>query len=129
VDRLGELPNLRRLADEGVRADLASLWPPLTPVAWPSFYMGKNPGKHGLYGYKIRQRVRTKNCRFPRPTARGCSLFEHIGDQGGKVAVLSVPMTYPASPVNGVMVTCIFTPNSTTFGKPNARIPPSSRRR
>ena len=120
----GELPNLRRIADEGVRADLASLWPPLTPVAWPSFYMGKNPGKHGLYGYKVRQKGSYEELPVSAADRKGRTLFEHVGDQGGKVAVLSVPMTYPASPVNGVMVTCIFTPKLDDIWQTDCAYPP-----
>ncbi len=106
----GDLPNLKKLQDEGVRGPLESVYPPLTPCAWPSFYMGKNPGKHGLYGYKVRQKGSYEEIPLSASSRRGRSVFELIGDQGGKVAVLSVPMTYPATPVNGVLCTCIFTP-------------------
>jgi predicted AlkP superfamily phosphohydrolase/phosphomutase len=106
----GELPNLRSIADAGVRGTLESVYPPLTPCAWPSFFMGKNPGKHGLFGYKIRRKGSYEEVPLASSDRRGRTLFELIGDQGGKVAVLSVPMTYPASEVAGVMTTCIFTP-------------------
>jgi predicted AlkP superfamily phosphohydrolase/phosphomutase len=106
----GELPNLRRIQDAGVRGPLESVYPPLTPCAWPSFFMGKNPGKHGLFGYKVRRKGSYEEIPLSASDRRGRTLFELVGDQGGKVAVLSVPMTYPATEVAGVMTTCIFTP-------------------
>ena len=72
--------------------------------------MGKNPGKHGLFGYKVRRRGSYEEVPLSSSDRRGRTLFELVGDQGGQVAVLSVPMTYPATEVAGVMTTCIFTP-------------------
>jgi predicted AlkP superfamily phosphohydrolase/phosphomutase len=106
----GDLPNLKRIQDAGVRGPLESVYPPLTPCAWPSFFMGKNPGKHGLFGYKVRRKGSYEEVPLSSSDRHGRTLFELIGDQGGKVAVLSVPMTYPATEVAGVMTTCIFTP-------------------
>ena len=47
----GELPNLKRLMGEGAYGDLTSTIPPIIPVAWTSFMTGKNPGKHGTFGF------------------------------------------------------------------------------
>ncbi len=106
----GDLPHLRALRDTGASGVLESVFPPLTPCAWPSFYTGKNPGKHGLFGYKVRRRGTYEEIPLSASDRKGRTLFELIGDQGRKVAVLSVPMTYPATPVEGVLVTCLFTP-------------------
>ena len=45
----GELPNLKALAEKGSMVDLATTKPPESPVAWASFSIGANPGKHGIY--------------------------------------------------------------------------------
>jgi predicted AlkP superfamily phosphohydrolase/phosphomutase len=47
----GELPNLARLVEQGVRADMKSTIPPWSFQAWSSFMTGKNPGKHGIYDF------------------------------------------------------------------------------
>jgi predicted AlkP superfamily phosphohydrolase/phosphomutase len=120
----GELPNLKRIQDAGVRGTLASVYPPLTPCAWPSFFMGKNPGKHGLFGYKVRRKGSYEEVPLSSSDRRGRTLFELIGDQGGQVAVLSVPMTYPATEVAGVMTTCIFTPKLADIYQSDCAFPP-----
>jgi len=49
--REGKLPNFSRLISTGVHGDLMSTIHPLSPQAWSSFMTGKNPGKHGIYGF------------------------------------------------------------------------------
>ena len=44
----GRMPCLQSWLDRGVRADLESVIPPVTPAAWSSFHTGKHPGKHGV---------------------------------------------------------------------------------
>jgi predicted AlkP superfamily phosphohydrolase/phosphomutase len=121
----GDLPNLRKIQDQGVRGTLESVYPPLTPCAWPSFFMGKNPGKHGLFGYKIRRKGSYEEIPLSATDRRGRTLFELVGDQGRRVAALSVPMTYPATEVNGVMTTCIFTPKLADIYQSECAWPPA----
>src|ERR1700709_2311201 len=47
----GELPNVARLVREGVRGNLATLYPALSPMLWTSIATGKRPGKHGIHGF------------------------------------------------------------------------------
>ena len=47
----GRLPNLARLAKQGVYQPLVSTNPPQSPVAWSTFATGLNPGKHGIYDF------------------------------------------------------------------------------
>jgi len=52
LDRLideGRLPNLAELTNEGVRAPLRSVTPPVTCPAWRCSTSGKNPGKLGVF--------------------------------------------------------------------------------
>jgi len=46
-----ELPNLRRLRDQGTWSYLESCVPPESPVAWSCFAVGGNPGQHGVYDF------------------------------------------------------------------------------
>src|SRR5262249_39757576 len=48
----GELPELSRLVASGCHGELRSTFPPVTPTAWASFMTGKNPGKHGIMGFR-----------------------------------------------------------------------------
>jgi len=51
IDRLadqGRLPNLKKLAGNGVRARLRSIPPFVSPVLWTTIASGKNSDKHGI---------------------------------------------------------------------------------
>jgi predicted AlkP superfamily phosphohydrolase/phosphomutase len=111
----GELPNLARLIAGGVRATLRSTIPPITAAAWPSFLTGKNPGKHGIFGFKALDLARygeDGELSSSRPIA-GQTLFDHLGALGLPVCAYLVPMTYPVWPINGSMVAGYPTPDVT----------------
>ena len=47
----GYLPNLRALRDRGSFVHLKTTNPAESPVAWASFAIGANPGKHGIFDF------------------------------------------------------------------------------
>ena len=47
----GRLPNLSRLAEKGTYSRLQTTMPAMTPVAWPTFMTGCNPGKHNIFDF------------------------------------------------------------------------------
>jgi len=100
----GRLPHLKRMIDEGVSGELRSCIPPVTAPAWTSFFTGKNPGKHGVFDFVRQDRSTYEFHPVDSRSYHGKALWEVIGEQGKKVAVLNVPMTHPAYPVNGVLV-------------------------
>jgi predicted AlkP superfamily phosphohydrolase/phosphomutase len=108
----GRLPTLRKLLMEGTAGELQSTIPPMTAPAWTSFMTGKNPGKHGLYDWINRYQDSYKV--FP-ITAQHChepTLWELLSDAGQRVCVCNVPMTYPPTPLNGVMVSGMPAPST-----------------
>lgn len=48
---LNDLPNLRETIESGYSGNLTSTDPPLTNVAWTSFFTGKGPGQTGIYDW------------------------------------------------------------------------------
>ncbi len=106
----GRLPNLRRLADEGVRGELASVVPPITAPAWSSFMTGKNPGKHGVFHF-VNRGDETDRATFVDSRSRSGKVLWHLlGEAGKKVLVLNVPTTYPPEEVNGALISDFLTP-------------------
>jgi len=108
----GRLPNLARLIAEGTSAYLRSTIPPVSASAWASFATGTNPGQHGLVdftypatdGYELK--VSNSHTRaIP-------ALWDIVGQAGGKVGVVSMPMTYPPEPVNGFLLCSFLTPSA-----------------
>jgi len=114
----GKLPVLANLMHKGAYGRLQSVLPVLSSAAWPSFFTGMNPGKHGLYDFVKRvpqsYRLRPVN----RENMRGRSLWRILSDSGRKVIVINVPMTYPPEPINGKLITGLGTPNYKTFTHP-----------
>src|SRR6476469_9900525 len=47
----GEMPHLASIIRDGVRGNLATIAPPLSPMVWTSIATGKRPYKHGIHGF------------------------------------------------------------------------------
>ncbi|MHA1665025.1 MAG: alkaline phosphatase family protein, partial [Candidatus Njordarchaeales archaeon] len=113
----GFLPLLKKLIENGVYGVLKSTIPPDTPPAWTSIFTGKNPGKHGVYGFldslpqfdekgkKYVFRVVNSRCR------RSPAIWNILSKEGKRVIVINVPLTYPPEPINGVMISGFLTPS------------------
>lgn len=110
----GLLPNLEGLICDGVRAALRSTFPPISASAWVTFLTGKNPGKHGVFGFQ--------NLNLARYTSfdetlvnssffRGRTLLDYAGDRGKRILSYRIPLTYPPWPINGIMVSGPPTPD------------------
>ena len=107
----GHLENLRKIRDQGLSGKLESTFPPLTGPAWSSFHTGVNPGKHGIYTWLDL----TKSYRgtvINRNTIKTRTIWNQLSREGGKVGLLSVPVTYPPEEVNGFVVPGFLTPSS-----------------
>ncbi len=106
----GRLPNLARLAHDGVRGPLRSTIHPLTPAAWTSAVTGLNPGKHGIYDFR---RSRPGSYALELVNARqraGQPLWRILNEQGRRAGIFNVPMTYPPDPINGFMISGMDAP-------------------
>jgi predicted AlkP superfamily phosphohydrolase/phosphomutase len=106
----GSMPNLARLRDEGACGELRSIVPPVTAPAWCSFMTGKNPGKHGVFEFLLREPGSFDEIPVSARVRRGRPLWELLGDAGKRVLVVNVPVTYPPSPVNGALIGDFLTP-------------------
>lgn len=114
----GRLPVLKKLLENGGGGRLRSVLPVLSPSAWASFATGVNPGRHGIFDFAQRT-LGSYNLRLI--TARDVkapTLWRLLSDAGKRVAVINVPMTYPAEPVNGIMITGLGTPDRQVFTYP-----------
>src|SRR3989304_3642143 len=102
---------LGRLMQSGASGRLHSVPNMVTPAAWTSFSTGCNPGKHGIY-YFTERVPGTYAERFIKGATRGLPPFWTLMSQDGATsAVVNVPMTYPADPVRGVMVSGMDAPS------------------
>ena len=106
----GKLPHLARLMAEGAWGNLDSTIPPLTSPAWTSFMTGKNPGKHGLYHFISPKEDSYEFFYTNANTRRSKTIWRIFSDQGIKVGVVNVPMTFPPEKINGYMISGLDTP-------------------
>ncbi len=117
----GALPNLTRLFDHAAHGPLRSTTPPVTSVAWRAMVTGIGPARLGLYDLVGREGY---EYRFMPATFLGLpkrSVWHLLSARGRRVAVIGVPTTYPAEPVEGIMVAGEDAPTS----DPRAWYPPS----
>jgi predicted AlkP superfamily phosphohydrolase/phosphomutase len=115
----GELPNFKKLRDEGCEAILESKYPPLTPPAWTSLSTGLKPARHGVYDYWIyadeqneRKRGVTRSVHVQTQRRAEKAIWNILSEYGKQVLVINVPATYPPEVVNGYMVSGYLTPST-----------------
>ena len=108
----GSLPHLEALMAKGCWGRLSSTVPPFTAAAWSAFSTGKNPGQHGVISFRIRDRFNydVRGSGFVDARRLDETLWEILSTAGKQVGIVNVPLTYPARPVNGYMVTGMLTP-------------------
>jgi predicted AlkP superfamily phosphohydrolase/phosphomutase len=106
----GELPNFARIFQDGSVRPMTSAIPAVSSVAWSSFMTGKNPGKHGIYGF-LDHHPNSYDTFIPNSRAmRGDTLWEILSRHGKRVVVMNVPVTYPPRQVNGILVAGFLAP-------------------
>jgi predicted AlkP superfamily phosphohydrolase/phosphomutase len=99
-----ELPNIAKIKQEGVWANMRSVLPPVTSPNWKCYSTGKNPGEIGIFWW---ENIDWKNRRVYYPVARkfeNKEIWDYIGEAGMKVGVMGMPTTYPPKKVNGFLM-------------------------
>lgn len=103
IDR-GVMPALGALVREGTLAPMRSSIPTISSVSWTNFMTGRNPGKHGVYGFTD-VRPGTLTLFFPNfGDVKAETLWDVAGRAGKRSIVMNVPNTYPARALQGLMV-------------------------
>lgn len=106
----GQMPNLARLIAGGMRGNIATLYPVLSPMLWTSIATGKRAYKHGIHGFSE-----------PLPDGSGVrpisilsrrtkALWNILNQNGHRSIVAGWWPSHPAEPINGVMVSNHFSP-------------------
>jgi predicted AlkP superfamily phosphohydrolase/phosphomutase len=107
----GYLSNFKALSEDGVYGKLESTIPPITAPAWASFQTGKNPGQHGIFDWLVKDdynySLKPINANF----VKHKTLWEIISEQGKKVGIVNVPITFPPKKVNGFLISGMLTPS------------------
>jgi predicted AlkP superfamily pyrophosphatase or phosphodiesterase len=99
----GRLPNLSKFFARGVRGPLETLIPTYSPVIWATAATGKLPDKHGITGFVTRDES-GRRLPFTSGALRAAPLWQIAGDGGLRSAVVGWWTTWPAQPLEGVLI-------------------------
>jgi len=102
----GELPNLKKLYDSGIRGVLESRHPAISPVVWSTIFTGKSHEVHGVENWKTSQSSH-RAVKAVWDISSGADL---------PTSVFNVPSTWPATEVDGVMLSGFPLSGSTIAG-------------
>ena len=108
----GDMPVLSALVRDGVRAELRSTVPPITPAAWTSFMTGKRPGKHGVYDFRVYDPRSYRDVFVSSRAVRDPTVWQLLTAAGLRVGVINLPMTYPPPIDAGTVVSGFDTPST-----------------
>ncbi len=97
-----ELPNLKKLIDNGISGKLRSCDPPITIPAWLVMATGLDPGQLGLYGFRHRRGYEYNKMWIANSTAiKEKAVWDYLGEQNQQSILVGVPPSYPPKPVRG----------------------------
>ncbi|MCK4226441.1 alkaline phosphatase family protein, partial [candidate division WOR-3 bacterium] len=114
---MDDLPNLKKIKENGVFGSLNSTIPPFSCPAWNCFMTGKNPGKIGIFDFQVglgQFDVSSYPAIVNLTYQDSLSFWDIISDVGLKVGIINVPLTYPPTELNGFMVSGFLTPPDAT---------------
>ena len=106
----GKMPNLAKLAGKGSLVQADSIHPCVSCVAWTSYSTGRNPGKHGIFGFQDRKPGTYDTYIATGAHMKAETMWETLSRRGKRVIALNIPGSYPPKPVNGLMVGDFLSP-------------------
>jgi len=105
----GVMPVTASLIARGMSGNISTLHPILSPMLWNSIATGKRPDQHGIYGF-VEPRPDGSGIRPVTSTSRTCKALWNILSQNEiRSNVVSWFASFPAEPINGVVVTDRYT--------------------
>lgn len=100
----GVMPNIAARIEAGNLRPMRASLPEISSVSWTSFMTGTQPGEHGIFGFTDID-AGTYELRFPGfRDVHGPTLWDRLGSRDIRSVVVNQPSTYPARPINGVLV-------------------------
>lgn len=100
----GELPNIKKMMEEGIYSDMEACLPPVTSPNWKCYSTGKNPGELGIFWWENID-VENRRVFYPEERKGGHEeIWDTLSNKGYKVVVINTPLTYPPKEVNGIMI-------------------------
>jgi predicted AlkP superfamily phosphohydrolase/phosphomutase len=98
------MPALADLLKSGHLHRMKASLPEISAVSWTDFMTGADSGGHGIFGFTD-LKPGSYALRFPNfLDVKTETLWDALGKKGKRSIILNQPSTYPAKPLNGVLV-------------------------
>ncbi len=110
----GRLPNLARIKNEGAYGTLRSIPSFVSPPAWTTMMTGFLPETSGIYTFGKWDQKAKKFTSVGSDDVCVPFVWDAASQAGRSVSIVNVPVTYPVSEVNGIMVSGMLTPITLT---------------
>jgi predicted AlkP superfamily phosphohydrolase/phosphomutase len=104
----GVMPCLSRIAERGAFVKTRTSLPPVSSVAWTSFMTGANPGEHGIFGFTD---LKPGSLKLHLPSfddIKAPVIWNLIPER--YTVIVNLPFTYPARPLNGILIAGFVAP-------------------
>lgn len=114
-----ELPNFTRLAGQGFFSPLETVFPPQSPTVWTTIATGCSPAEHGISDFLTHEPgdylpkltiLRQGKLGYQRPY-HAKTFWEIASENNLPVTVLKWPLTFPATPLHGQILSGLGTPD------------------
>jgi predicted AlkP superfamily phosphohydrolase/phosphomutase len=102
------MPGLREIAAAGTFVPMNSSLPPISSVAWTSFMTGVGPGRHGIFGFTDLENDQIKLKLPSFDDIQTPVIWNRHAEK--KTIVVNLPFTYPARPLNGILISGFVSP-------------------
>ncbi|MGC8659435.1 MAG: alkaline phosphatase family protein [Desulfomonilaceae bacterium] len=115
------MPGLSEVASKGTFVPINSSLPPISSVAWTSFMTGANPGHHGIFGFTD---VANDEIRLVLPSfddVKAPVMWNQYPEK--RSIIINLPFTYPARPLNGILIAGFVAPIFERAVFPNTLVP------
>ncbi|MFQ6051854.1 MAG: alkaline phosphatase family protein [Candidatus Hydrothermarchaeota archaeon] len=110
---IDELPNIKKMVENGIYGKLESIHPPITIPAWISMATSKSPGKLGLYGFRHRKNYSYKDIWIANShSIKEKAIWDILAEHDKKSCLVGVPPSYPPKKINGWLISCFITPDT-----------------
>jgi predicted AlkP superfamily phosphohydrolase/phosphomutase/tetratricopeptide (TPR) repeat protein len=100
----GEMPHLAGLIANGVRGNLATIYPPLSPMLWTSIATGKRPPEHGILGFTEPAEDGLSVRPISNLGRKTKAVWNILNQNGKRSIVVGWWPSHPAEPIRGAMV-------------------------
>jgi len=99
----GKMPVLASLVSSGIRSDLLTLEPKLSPLLWTTIATGRTPDRHGIANF-VEPKPDGSGLRVASSTSRKVKALWNIASQSGlRTQVTGWYASHPAEPISGIV--------------------------